>query len=98
MKFTPRAPQPYLRVFVIAMVTALVGAVVAACGGGGGGSGSGDANTLNVLTWETYHDPAWLDEFAKETGASRSTPSTSARRMRCSPRSRPIRISSTSPW
>jgi spermidine/putrescine transport system substrate-binding protein len=67
MKLTPRAPQQYLRIFVIAMVTALVGAVVAACGGGGG-SGSGDANTLNVLTWETYHDPAWLDEFAKETG------------------------------
>jgi spermidine/putrescine transport system substrate-binding protein len=67
MKFTPRAPQPYLRVFVIAMVTALVGAMVAACGGGGG-SGSGDAKTLNILTWETYHDPAWLDEFAKETG------------------------------
>ena len=68
MKFTPRAPQQYLRIFIIAMVTALVGAVVAACGGGGGGSGSGDTNTLNVLTWETYHDPAWLDEFAKETG------------------------------
>ena len=68
MKFTPRAPQQYLRIFIIAMVTALVGAVVAACGGGGGGSGSGDTNTLNVLTWETYHDPAWLDAFAKETG------------------------------
>jgi spermidine/putrescine-binding protein len=69
MKFTPRAPQQYLRIFIIAMVTALVGAVVAACGGGGsGGSGSGDSNTLNILTWETYHDPAWLDEFAKETG------------------------------
>lgn len=68
MKFTPRAPQQYLRIFIIAMVTALVGAVVAACGGGDGGSGSGDTNTLNVLTWETYHDPAWLDEFAKETG------------------------------
>jgi spermidine/putrescine-binding protein len=52
------------------MVTALVGAAVAACGGGGGGggSGSGDTNTLNILTWETYHDPAWLDEFAKESG------------------------------
>jgi spermidine/putrescine-binding protein len=67
MKFTPRAPRHYLRIFVIAMVTALVGAVVAACGGGGE-SGSGDANTLNILTWETYHDPAWLDEFAKESG------------------------------
>jgi spermidine/putrescine transport system substrate-binding protein len=68
MKFRRRAPQQYLRIFVIAMVTALVGATVAACGGGGGGSESGDTNTLNILTWETYHDPAWLDEFAKESG------------------------------
>jgi spermidine/putrescine-binding protein len=68
MKFRRRAPQQYLRIFVIAMVAALVGATVAACGGGGGGSESGDTNTLNILTWETYHDPAWLDEFAKESG------------------------------
>jgi spermidine/putrescine-binding protein len=69
MKSRPRAPQQYLRIFIIAMVTALVGTAVAACGGGGGGgSGSGDTNTLNILTWETYHDPAWLDEFAKESG------------------------------
>jgi spermidine/putrescine transport system substrate-binding protein len=68
MKFRRRAPQQYLRIFVIAMVTALVGATVAACGGGGGGSESGDTNTLNILTWETYHDPAWLDEFATESG------------------------------
>jgi spermidine/putrescine-binding protein len=68
MKFRRRAPQQYLRIFVIAMVTALVGATVAACGGGGGGSESGDTNTLNILTWETYHDPAWLDDFAKESG------------------------------
>jgi spermidine/putrescine transport system substrate-binding protein len=67
MKSTPRAQVQVLRIVVIALVTALVGAVVAACGGGGG-SGSGDPNTLNVLTWETYHDKAWLDEFTKQTG------------------------------
>src|SRR5689334_11732820 len=66
MKSIAHAPLRCLRIVVIAMVAALVGAVVAACGGGG--SGSGDANTLNVLTWETYHDKAWLDEFTKQTG------------------------------
>jgi spermidine/putrescine-binding protein len=50
-----------------AMLLATVCCVaVAACGGGG--SGGGDANTLNMLTWQTYHETAWLDEFTKETG------------------------------
>ena len=52
-----------LRVVVAVMITALVCAGVAACGG----SGSSDANTLNVLTWDGYHDPAWLDAFTKDT-------------------------------
>ena len=55
------------------ITAALVGALAAAlalagCGGSGGSGDSGDAKTLNVLSWETYHDPAWLDEFTKETG------------------------------
>ena len=51
---------------VAALLTAtLMVVALAACGGGSGGS---DTNTLNVLTWETYHDPAWLDEFSKESG------------------------------
>jgi spermidine/putrescine-binding protein len=54
----------HLRVVVAFMITVLVCAGVAACGG----SGSSDANTLNVLTWETYHDKDWLDAFTKETG------------------------------
>jgi spermidine/putrescine transport system substrate-binding protein len=33
-----------------------------------GGSSSTDANTLNVLTWQGYHEQPWLDEFTKETG------------------------------
>ena len=56
---------------LLAAVAASVGLV--ACGGSGGPGGTGgtggtDTNSLNVLTWETYHDPAWLDEFTKETG------------------------------
>jgi spermidine/putrescine transport system substrate-binding protein len=54
-----------VRVAVVLVVTALVAAVVAACGGS---SSSDDQKTLNVLTWETYHDPAWLDAFTKDTG------------------------------
>jgi spermidine/putrescine-binding protein len=26
------------------------------------------SNTLNILTWEGYHDPHWLAEFTKRTG------------------------------
>jgi spermidine/putrescine-binding protein len=53
-----------LRILAIVMITALVCTVVAACGG----SSSTDAKTLNLLTWDGYHDPAWLDAFAKDTG------------------------------
>jgi spermidine/putrescine-binding protein len=60
-----RAQGGPIRVVVAFMIALLVGAVVAACGGS---SSSSDPNTLNVLTWETYHDTAWLDEFTKETG------------------------------
>lgn len=48
-------------------VSALVG--LTACGGGSSAGGSGgDSKTLNVLTWETYHDQAALDKFTEETG------------------------------
>src|SRR5436309_2004593 len=26
------------------------------------------ASTLNILTWEGYHDPSWLAEFKRKTG------------------------------
>ena len=26
------------------------------------------SNTLNILTWEGYHDPKWLAEFNRKTG------------------------------
>ena len=54
----------YLRVLATAMITVLVCGFVAACGG----SSSTDTKTLNLLTWDGYHDPAWLDAFTKETG------------------------------
>jgi spermidine/putrescine-binding protein len=62
---TSRARGGPIRVVIAFMSALLVGAVVAACGGS---SSSSDPNTLNVLTWETYHDTAWLDAFTKETG------------------------------
>ena len=39
----------------------------AAASPAGSAAAGGTCDTLNVLTWETYHDPAWLDEFKKET-------------------------------
>ncbi|BBY65533.1 ABC transporter substrate-binding protein [Mycolicibacterium helvum] len=53
-----------LRTVSLLVITALVAAVVAACGG----SSTSDPNTLNLLTWDGYHDRAWLDAFTKETG------------------------------
>jgi spermidine/putrescine-binding protein len=50
-----------------------LGAVVSAClivGGltACGGSSSEDTQTLNILTWQGYHEQTWLDEFTEETG------------------------------
>jgi len=61
MKLTIRRSRPLIA--VAAALTAMM--VVAACGDSGG---EGKATKLNVLTWETYHDQAWLEEFTKETG------------------------------
>jgi hypothetical protein len=53
--------------------TRAVGAVMGAClmvGGltACGGSSGEDTQTLNVLTWQGYHEQEWLDEFTEETG------------------------------
>lgn len=61
---TPRKFRRSPRLIVFALITALICAGVAACGG----SSSSDATTLNILTWEDYHKTPWLDEFTKETG------------------------------
>jgi spermidine/putrescine-binding protein len=55
-----------IRPFVALLAAVVAGLGLVACGGGSGGGS--DPNTLNVLTWETYHDTAWLDAFTKETG------------------------------
>jgi spermidine/putrescine-binding protein len=53
------------RTGAVAAVMALLSACLAGCGGG---SSSTDIKTLNVLTWQGYHESAWLDEFTKQTG------------------------------
>jgi len=56
---------PALRGLFGAVLVALLACFgLTACGG----SSSTDANTLNVLTWQGYHEQPWLDEFTKETG------------------------------
>jgi spermidine/putrescine-binding protein len=48
--------------------------VLAACGGSSSSStssdGGGSSDSLNVLTWEGYHDTAWLEEYADKTGVT----------------------------
>ena len=60
------------------MLSALVAGTLLVVGCGGGGSSSGDTGgpssgsgageTLNVLTWENYDEPAWIKEFEGESG------------------------------
>ncbi len=61
-----------------------LGVLAAACGGDSGSSTSGGATTaaagatssggssagetINILTWEGYHQQPWLDEFEKQSG------------------------------
>jgi spermidine/putrescine-binding protein len=58
----------------ILSLVALFGVVLAACGGGGGdttgseGEASSGGESINLLTWETYDEPEWLEEFEEETG------------------------------
>ena len=51
-------------VFTVLITGLLVAAGLTACGG----SGASDPNTLNVLTWQGYHEQDWLDQFTKDTG------------------------------
>jgi spermidine/putrescine-binding protein len=55
---------------VIRRVLAAVAAGLLVCAGlaGCSSSSSDDVKTLNVLTWQGYHEQEWLDEFTKETG------------------------------
>ena len=58
---------------------ALLATVMASCGGGGGGGGETTSSvasecpkgsTINVLSWQTYHDPPWVRQFEKKTGTT----------------------------
>ena len=64
MKRIPSRLVRSFRLFVLAVVAVLVGAGVVACGG----SDSSDANTINMLTWEDYHNADALKKFTEETG------------------------------
>jgi spermidine/putrescine transport system substrate-binding protein len=65
-----------LRWVGIFSLVALLGVALAACGGGGSdttgssseASGSGSGETINLLTWQTYHERAQLEGFEQETG------------------------------
>jgi spermidine/putrescine-binding protein len=61
---------PAVRGLLGVMVVALLAcAGLTACGG----STSSDAKTLNVLTWQGYHEQEWLEEFTKATGIQVNT-------------------------
>ncbi len=59
----------------IVSLVALFGLFLAACGGddgdttsAGGSGGSGSGETINLLTWQTYHERARLEGFEQDTG------------------------------
>ncbi|MDT5053957.1 MAG: spermidine/putrescine transport system substrate-binding protein [Mycobacterium sp.] len=56
------------RLMALTLVVLLACIGVAACSSGGGGGPSDSDATLNVVTWETYHEQPWLDVFTKDTG------------------------------
>ena len=55
------------RATAVVGVGLLLSVGVAACGSDSEGGG-GASDTLNLLTWQGYHEQPWLDEFAEETG------------------------------
>lgn len=62
--------KPWVRAATALLTTGALAASIVGCGGG---SDSVDTNTLNVLTWETYHDSAWTQSFTDETGIKVNT-------------------------
>jgi spermidine/putrescine-binding protein len=58
------APRVIRGVLAVVVAGLLVCLGLTACGG----SSPSDVNTLNVLTWQGYHEQEWLDEFTTETG------------------------------
>jgi spermidine/putrescine-binding protein len=39
-------------------------------GGGGGGGGESSGGSLNILSWDGYDEPEWLEQFEQESGIS----------------------------
>jgi spermidine/putrescine-binding protein len=52
---------------IASAIAASAAMALTACGGPSSG-GSTEDKTLNVLSWETYHDKAQLDAFTQKTG------------------------------
>lgn len=80
---SPRSPLRWATLLALLAAAALVLAACGGGGdssssttsSGGGETGeseevssSGSGETINVLTWETYDEPEWLEEFEDETG------------------------------
>src|SRR5690242_11567645 len=60
-------------------VAALAAVLLVACGssssnttgeGGGGGGEEASGGSLNILSWDGYDEPEWLEQFEKESGIS----------------------------
>jgi len=60
----------WLRVTLAALMLVAVSGIVTACGSDDGDeSASGDPQTLNMIAWEGYTEPAWVDKFEKDNNA-----------------------------
>ncbi len=68
----------YLKVVCVFAVMALAAVLLVACGSsseettgeGGGGGGEASGGSLNILSWDGYDEPEWLNQFENETGIS----------------------------
>lgn len=54
----------------LAAIGGFAAVALPACGGGSesAGEGAGEKTTLKFITWETYDEQPWLDEYTKKTG------------------------------
>jgi spermidine/putrescine transport system substrate-binding protein len=62
------SPRVLSRWIAVLALTLAMGVLIAACGGDDDSGGSSGSKSLSILSWETYHDQKWLDEFKKQTG------------------------------
>ena len=53
----------------LAAIGGFAAVALPACGGSeSAGEGAGDKTSLKFITWETYDEQPWLDEYTKKTG------------------------------